>query len=309
MRIAVLGAAAGGGFPQWNCNCRNCAGFRNGTIRATRRTQSSIAISPDPLNWVLVNASPDILTQLAATPVLQPARKIRDTAIRAIVLVDGQVDHSVGLFMLREGRPLEVYCTESVHDDLTGANPIFRVLGSYCGVNWRPVPTRSGSCFEIPEVSGLRFSAIPVASKPSPYSPRRNAPARDDNIGLLIEEPRSGQTVWYAPALARVDERVAECMKRATCILVDGTFWSDDEMIRLGVGSKRASEMGHLAQSEPDGMLAALRKLPNARRILIHINNTNPILDEDSPERRQLDQEGIEVAYDGMEILPPVPTR
>ena len=259
MRIVVLGAAAGGGFPQWNCNCRNCAGFRNGTVRARRRTQSSLAISSDSLSWVLINASPDILTQLAATPVFQPAREVRDTAIRAIVLVDGQIDHTVGLFMLREGGPLEVYCTASVREDLTGANPIFRVLGSYCGVNWRPVPTGPGSSFEIPEVNGLRFSAVPVASKPSPFSPHRNAPAPDDNIGLLIEEPRTGQTVWYAPALARVDERVAECMKCATCILVDGTFWSDDEMIRLGVGSKRASQMGHLAQAGPDGMIAALK--------------------------------------------------
>jgi pyrroloquinoline quinone biosynthesis protein B len=306
MRIVVLGAAAGGGFPQWNCNCRNCAGFRNGTIRATRRTQSSLAISSDSLNWVLINASPDILAQLAATPSLQPARKIRDTGIRAIVLVDGQVDHSVGLFMLREGGPLEVYCTESVHEDLTGANPIFRVLDSYCGVNWRPISTSPGSWFEIPQINGLRFSAIPVESKPSPFSPRRNAPAKDDNIGLIVEEPRTGQTVWYAPGLARVDERVAECMKRASCILIDGTFWSDDEMVRLGVGTKRASEMGHLAQSGPDGMIAALKMRRDARRILVHINNTNPILDEDSPERRELDREGIEVAHDGMEIVPGV---
>ncbi len=270
-----------------------------------RRTQSSIAITSDSLHWVLINASPDVLTQLVATAALQPARNLRDTGIRAIVLVDSQIDHSVGLFMLREGPPLDVYCTQSVYEDVTGGNPIFTVLRSYCGVNWHRISTERESCFAIPGIDGLRFTAIPVESKAPPFSPHRNEPVEGDNIGLFIEEPGEG-SVFYAPGLSRADGSIGHCMDRADCILIDGTFWTDDEMIRLGVGHKRAIEMGHLAQSGPGGMIEVLRRAPKARRILIHINNTNPILDEDSPERRELEREGIEVAYDGMEIVPGV---
>jgi pyrroloquinoline quinone biosynthesis protein B len=301
MRIVVLGAAAGGGFPQWNCNCRNCSGLRSGKIRAQRRTQSSIAVTSDSLNWVLINASPDVLTQLAQTPLLQPARTIRDTGINAIILVDGQIDHTVGLFMLREGRPLEVYCTRAVHEDLTTGNPIFNVLSSYCTVNWHPIALDGDGGFAIPGIDGLSFHAIPVASKAPPFSPHRNQPSVGDNIGLMIESAE-GRSVFYSPGLSGIDASIAACMDRADCIMVDGTFWTDDEMIRQGVGHKRGMEIGHLAQSGPGGMIEVLRRRPRARRILIHINNTNPILDEDSPERRELEQTGIEVAYDGMEI-------
>jgi pyrroloquinoline quinone biosynthesis protein B len=250
----------------------------------------------------LINASPDVLTQLVATPGLQPARSPRDTGIRAIVLVDAQIDHTVGLFMLREGQPLEVYCTESVREDLTSGNPIFRVLGSYCGINWHRIEASEDRRFKIPGLNDIRFEAVPVESKAPPFSDHRNDPVVGDNIGLFIESV--GRSVFYAPGLSTVDGEVARYMDRAECIMVDGTFWSDEEMIRLGVGHKRAIEIGHLAQSGPGGMIEALRQRPNARRILIHINNTNPILDEDSPERRELDREGIEVAYDGMEIVP-----
>src|SRR5438876_4963253 len=140
MRILVLGAAAGGGFPQWNCNCRNCRGLREGTLNAKARTQSSIAVSSDSRSWAIVNTSPDILSQLRALPQLQPSRKLRDTGIRAVILVDSQLDHTLGLPMLREGDRLEVYCTASVRADLTDGNPLFRILESYCGVNWREVP-------------------------------------------------------------------------------------------------------------------------------------------------------------------------
>jgi pyrroloquinoline quinone biosynthesis protein B len=178
------------------------------------------------------------------------------------------------------------------------------VLGHYCGVNWHAIQIERDSSFEIQDIAGLRFLATPVESKAPPFSPHRRAGAEGDTIGLLIEEPATGHSVFYAPGLAHIGERVNVCLKRADCILVDGTFWTDDEMVRLGLGKKRALDMGHLAQSGQDGMLAALRNCPRARKILIHINNTNPILDEDSPERRELESEGIEVAYDGMEISP-----
>jgi pyrroloquinoline quinone biosynthesis protein B len=303
MKILVLGAAAGGGFPQWNCNCRNCRGVRAGTLRANPRTQSSIVVSADSRNWVLVNASPDILTQLKSCSQLHPSGNVRDTRIRAVVLVDSQIDHTIGLAMLREGERLQVYCTNSVREDLTTGNPLFRMLENYCGVNWHEVRLPPGVGFRIPEIEGIEFAAVPVRSKGPPYSPHRDAPREDDNIALVITDLASGRRAFYAPGLAAVTPKVWDCMSGVDCLLVDGTFWTDDEMIRTGAGRKRALDMGHLAQSGENGMLSLLRRLPKSRKVLIHINNTNPILDEDSSERRELDRAGIEVAYDGMEIV------
>jgi pyrroloquinoline quinone biosynthesis protein B len=304
MKILVLGASAGGGFPQWNCNCHNCRGVRRGTLKAKPRTQSSIAVSADSLNWVVINTSPDILTQLKVCPQLQPSRKLRDTGIRAVVLVDSQIDHTVGLAMLREGERLQVYCTGSVREDLMTGNPLFRMLESYCGVTWHEVNTAPGAVFRIEGIDGVEFAAIPVKSKAPPYSPHRDAPQEGDNIALMMTDVSTGRRAFYAPGLAEIDAQVWECMSGTDCVLVDGTFWTDDEMIRAGVGHKRGLEMGHLAQSGENGMLSFLRRLPRPRKVLIHINNTNPILDEDSSERRELDRAGIEVAYDGMEIVP-----
>jgi pyrroloquinoline quinone biosynthesis protein B len=302
VKIRVLGAAAGGGFPQWNCNCPNCSGLRAGTLRARPRTQSSIAVSSDGVSWVLVNASPDLLQQIRDFPALQPARALRDTGIRAVVLVDGQIDHTTGLLMLREGKPLEIWCTEAVHEDLTTGNPLFNILGHYCGVDWRPLPLRDGDGFVIDGIDGVRFAAVPLASKAPPYSPHRDDPHEGDNVGLEITDTRTGGRLFYAPGLAEIGPRVAACLARAHAVMVDGTFWTDDEMIRLGVSKKRARDIGHLPQSGAGGMLDVLAPLPAARKILIHINNTNPILDEDSPERAQVERAGVEVAYDGMEL-------
>jgi pyrroloquinoline quinone biosynthesis protein B len=301
MRVLILGAAAGGGFPQWNCNCRNCRGVREGSVNAKWRTQSSIGVSADSRSWALINASPDILAQLKSLPQLQPARRIRDTGINAVVLVDSQLDHTLGLAMLREGGCLEVYCTTSVRADLMTGNPLFRILENYCGVNWHQVNVGGGG-FQIQGIEEIEFAAVPVTSKAAPYSPHRDAPCEDDNIALMIQERSSGRSIFYAPGLAAVDTKVWEYMSRAACLLIDGTFWTDDEMIRVGAGRKRGHDMGHLALSGENGLLSYLRRLPNARKILTHINNTNPILDEESPERRELESAGIEVAYDGMEI-------
>jgi pyrroloquinoline quinone biosynthesis protein B len=310
LKIRVLGSAAGGGFPQWNCNCRNCAGVRRGTVRARSRTQSSLAIGPGagagraPGSWALVNASPDILAQLQANPVLQPGRHRRDTAIAGIVLVDGQVDHTTGLYMLREStRPWPIWCTDSVHADLTRGNPVLEVLGHYCGVERRRIELE-GQPFAIDGVDGVTWRAIPVDSKPAPYSPNRNQPIPGDNIALVITDEVSGRYVLYAPGLGAMESEVWLAMQSAACVLVDGTFWTDDEMIGLGLSRKRARDIGHLPQSGPGGMLEWLGRLPPAvRRIMIHINNTNPILDEESPERADLTRRGVEVAYDGMEIV------
>jgi pyrroloquinoline quinone biosynthesis protein B len=301
VRVRVLGSAAGGGFPQWNCNCRNCDGVRKGTLKAKRRTQSSIAVSRNSIDWVLFNASPDILSQFQAFPELQPGRTIRDTAVRGIVLMDAQIDHTTGLFMLREGRPLEIYCTDMAREDLTTGNPIFNILRHYCGVNWHPI-TVGKTPFSVIGAMELEFTAVPVASKPPPYSPHRENPREGDNIGMRIFDPVNGKTVFYAPGLGEIEPQVKPFLDEANCLMVDGTFWTDDEMIQLGVSKKRARDIGHLPQSGDGGMIEVLEPLKASRKILIHINNTNPILDEESAARRMLDAAGIEVAYDGMDI-------
>ena len=305
MRATLLGTAAGGGFPQWNCNCRNCAGLRSGAVRAKARTQSSIFVRPDVgVDGILFNASPDILEQIRRHPELQPARGIRDSAIAGIVLVDGQVDHATGLFMLRErtGR-LPLWCTDAVDEDLRGGNPIFRVLEHYCGVDRRPIAL-DGTPFAVPGVAGLSLRVMPLRSKAAPYSPHRERAEPGDNIGVTIVDAARGTSLFYAPGLAEITPAVFDAMANADAVLVDGTFWTDDEMIALGLSTKRAQDIGHLAQSGPGGMLDWLSRLPaRTRRCLIHINNTNPILDEDSPERAALAHAGIEVCEDGMELV------
>ncbi len=302
MRIRVLGAAAGGGFPQWNCNCPMCDGLRKGTVRATARTQSSICVSTNGTDWVLFNASPDILAQIRAFPELQPARGIRDTGIRAVVLMDGQIDHTTGLLMLREGKPLPVWCTDMVREDMTTGNPLFNILGHYCTVDWHRLPTAAGSTFAIDGVEGLSFTAVPLKSKAPPYSPHRNDPHEGDNVGMRITDTRTGRSVFYAPGLGEIEPHLVPFMAEADCVMVDGTFWTDDEMVQLGISRKRARDIGHLPQSGPGGMIEVLRPLRASRKVLIHINNTNPILDEDSPQRAELARHGIEVAFDGMDI-------
>jgi pyrroloquinoline quinone biosynthesis protein B len=277
--------------------------MRAGTLNARRRSQSSIAVSVDGRQWVVCNASPDIHQQIAQNPALQPHEGVRDSGIGAVILVDGQIDHSTGLLLLREHRaPLEVWTTEMVRDDLSSGLPILNVLQHFCGVHWHRIPV-DGAQFEIPVLPGLSITALPVEGKPGPYSAHRENPRIGENIGLIFRDPASGRQLFYSPGLAGVPPAVAQVLNASDCVLVDGTFWSDDEMIRIGVSHKRARDLGHLPQSGPEGMAAVLGRLPRrTRRILIHINNTNPILDEAGPERAQLTAAGIEVAFDGMEI-------
>ncbi|ESS71541.1 coenzyme PQQ synthesis protein B [Methyloglobulus morosus KoM1] len=301
MKIRILGSGAGGGFPQWNCNCHNCKRIRSGEMNGKTRTQSSIAVSSDNQNWLLINASPDIRAQLEAFPSIQPKHGLRDTGIKAVLLIDSQIDHTTGLLMLREGKPLDIYCTEMVKQDLTSGFPIFNMLSHYCTVNHHPVPIDGGS-FTIPAIADLRFYTQALKSKAPPYSPHRYDPHDGDNIGLIIEQISTGKKAFYSPGLGEIEPHVLSAMQIADCILVDGTFWTNDEMVTMGISQKRAREIGHLAQSGEGGMIEVLNGVSKTRKILIHINNTNPILDEDSEPRKILDAVGIEVAYDGMEI-------
>lgn len=302
MKIRVLGSAAGGGFPQWNCNCFNCKGLREGAVHASARTQSSLAVSDGGQDWLLLNASPDILQQIRANPVLQPARALRDSGICGVLLMDAQIDHVTGLLMLRErGSPLPLYATSQVFAELSDSLPLARVLGHYCGVE-RHTIVPGGEAFAVAAPAGLRFRAIALESKAPPYSAHRNDPHPGDNIGLSMTDARSGASAFYAPGLGSITAPVRAAMQAADVVLVDGTFWTEDEMVEQGLSAKPASAMGHLPVSGTGGMIELLDSLPARRKILIHINNSNPMLRDDSAERALLQRHGIEVAYDGMEI-------
>lgn len=271
-------------------------------MNGKRRTQSSIAVSGDGEHWVLFNASPDIRTQLENFPGAHPKHGLRDSGIKAIVLIDSQIDHTTGLLMLREStRPLDIYCSEPVKQDLSTGFPVFAMLEHYCKVNHHPVPLDGGS-FEIPGIADLRFHSHALISKAPPYSPHRHDPHPGDNIGVIVEQISTGKKLYYAPGLGDIEPQVESAMRAADCVLVDGTFWQHDEMARAGICEKLALEMGHLPQSGPGGMIETLTATAPGRKILIHINNTNPILDEDSPQRKTLTEAAIEVAYDGLEI-------
>lgn len=258
----------------------------------------------DDERWILFNASPDLRAQLEASPSLQPKRGLRGSGIHAILLADSQIDHTTGLLLLREGCPLSVYCTDMVAEDLSVGFPIFRMLESWDGgVQHHLIPV-DGTAFSVDGIEGLQLTAVALDGKAPPYSPHRHDPHIGDNVGFIIEDNNAGTSMFYAPGLGEMSDRLLEIMRRVDCVMVDGTFWQQDEMIVAGVGSKSASDMGHLPQSGENGMIEWLDRISGPRKVLIHINNTNPILIEDSPQRAILDAAGIEVAWDGMEFEP-----
>lgn len=305
MRVRVLGSGAGGGFPQWNCNCDNCRGVRSGSRRASPRTQSSIALSADSLRWYLVNASPDIRQQIELFSGLHPSGAPRGTPIQAILLTNADIDHIVGLLSLREFQPLCLYSTKQVQDWVLESNAVFRAIRlfpSQC--TWNRV-ILSGQ-HEIIGVdgkdSGLRYEAFPVPSKPPAYLMDLVSDWSEETIGYKIINARSGRSLAYVPGTKQIDAEMVARLGPCDYLLLDGTFWSDDELITLGIAQKTAREIGHIPISGPDGSLAKLADLSHVRRIYIHINNTNPILIDDSPERRAVEAAGWEVAFDGMDL-------
>ncbi|KQE92469.1 pyrroloquinoline quinone biosynthesis protein PqqB [Acinetobacter lactucae] len=301
MYIYVLGSAAGGGFPQWNCNCPNCHGVRTGTIQAKARTQSSIAVSENGTDWVLLNASPDIRQQLFEFKAAQPARKLRDTGITSVILMDSQLDHTTGLLTLREGCPMNVWCTEMVHQDLTSGFPVFNMLKHWNGgLQYHEInPTQA---FKADGFENLEFLPLIIKSAAPPYSPHRHDPHDGDNIALIIKDHKTQKQLFYAPGLGKIDDQIMQIMQSSDCVMIDGTLWTDDEMQQTGVGTKTGREMGHLYISGEGGSLSYLNQLSTPKKVLIHINNTNPILNENSSQFAELKANGVEVAYDGMQI-------
>ena len=308
MLIKILGSAAGGGFPQINCNCRNCADARSGRLGLRPRTQSSVAVSRDGQAWVLLNASPDLRQQIAAAPQLAPRRQAtsRDSPIKAVILTNGDVDHIAGLLSLREGFAFTLYASSRVLGTL-GANSIFNVLDP----DFVPrVQLESGQTAELTNAGvslGLTVEAFPVPGKIALYlenpADGQSLGTRDgDTIGLKIADPSSGAAFFYIPGCAGMDDTLASRLRGAQLVLFDGTLYSDDEMIAQGLSSKSGKRMGHISMSGGDGAMAAFRGLDVARRVFVHINNSNPVLRDDSPERAEIEKAGWEIAFDGMEI-------
>jgi pyrroloquinoline quinone biosynthesis protein B len=304
MRVRVLGSAAGGGFPQWNCGCFNCRGVRNGSLAATARTQESVAVSSDGENWFLLNASPEVRAQIESFAPLHPCGS-RQSPIAGIVLTNGDLDHCLGLLCLRESHPLSVYATERVRCGFTENNSMYATLQRFPGHTTWP-DLRLGQPRELlvgGGSSGLSVEAVALPGQPPLHLKRQLGEAQpEDNVGLKIREEGSGATLAYFPGCARVTPSVLAAVADAHCLFFDGTFWSNDELIELGLGDRRAEDMAHVPISTGIGSLDAFARSKVRRRYFIHINNTNPILREDSAERHAVQRAGWQVAYDGLEI-------
>ena len=297
MRAIVLGAAAGGGFPQWNSNGPGCRRARAGDPAAPARTQASLAVSGDGRAWTLLNASPDLRIQIERTPVLHPREGLRSTPIGAVVLTSGEVDAVAGLLTLREREPFTLFATAAIHAVLD-ANPVFEVLA-------RDVVERRVVALEedVPLPGGLSVRLFAVPGKVPLYLEGGCEPAlaeADQTVGAAVSDGRA--TLFYVPGCAAMTPALADRLRGAELVLFDGTLWRDDEMVQAGLGQKTGRRMGHMSISGPDGAMAALAPLGVRRRVFVHLNNSNPALLADSPERAEAEAAGWEVAHDGMEL-------
>lgn len=305
MVIRVLGSAAGGGFPQWNCACMNCGGMRKGLITASPRTEESISLNADDGNWFLINASPNIRAQIESFAPLHPYQS-RSTPIQAIFLTNGDLDHCLGLLSLRENHRLVLYATDSVRRGFTERNVLYRTLQRFAGqVTWRtlkldveePVLRADG------RPSGLTVTAVTVPGKlPIHLEGLVSSDVADVNVGLRFRQSTDERVLAYFPAVGRITSSVLNALEGAGCIMFDGTFWSSDELSAPGFLEKSAEDLAHCPVGGPEGSLSKLSKIAASRRVFIHINNTNPMLREDSHERQLVEAAGWEVAWDGMEI-------
>jgi pyrroloquinoline quinone biosynthesis protein B len=308
MLIRILGSAAGGGFPQWNCNGPNSASVRAGRPGFRPRTQSSLAVSADGRRWVLLNASPDLRQQLNETPALWPAAEggLRNSPIKAVVLTNADVDHIIGLINLREGHAFTIYGSQRLLGILA-ANPVFDVLAPRL-VKRHELPLGREVALEgAGEALGLVIEAFAVPGKVALYLERAEAgpdlgTQTGDTIGLKVTAPASGRAFYYIPGCAKVDAALAHRLKAVELVFFDGTLYTDDEMIRQGLLDKTGARMGHISMSGPDGSITAFHDLGVRRKVFVHINNSNPVLDETSPERKAAEAAGWEIGYDGMEI-------
>jgi pyrroloquinoline quinone biosynthesis protein B len=294
VRVRILGSAAGGGFPQWNCRCRTCEAARTGTA-ARPRTQSSTAIRGATGPWFLANASPDLHRQLESLAA-EPADGVRATPVAGVLLTDAEIDHTAGLLLLRESStPIRIYGSDAVRRALTDGFPVLPILARYSGADWRTFEPGSPLPIDGSSLAVEWFAAGGDA-------PRYLAGAEVAAGGLVFRDRETGGVLTYVPGLERLDDDVTARLAASDLVLVDGTFWHDDDLARQGISDRTASDMGHVPLAGPGGTLEVLAGLERPRKVLVHINNTNPILLEDSPEREAVVRAGVEVAYDGLEI-------
>ena len=308
MRVKILGSAAGGGFPQWNCGCTNCSRLRSGSLQGKARTQAEVAVSADNSHWILLNASPDLRQQFMENREFAPAGSGRNTPASAIILTSADVDCVLGLLHLREFQPLRIYATASVRRMLTEENSLFRMLErSRPPVEWISLPVNE----RIPilakddsaEGMGICCRAVPLGGDFPDYVSERlraSLPGEEALIGLELEQ--NGKRMFYAPSIPGSGDGWKRYAVASDLSLLDGTFWTNDELVRVMGSGKTAREMGHMPLSEEDGLLKQMGNVRGGRRILIHVNNTNPLLDEESEPNRAACEAGWEIAYDGMEF-------
>lgn len=298
MKIVVLGSAAGGGFPQWNSNAAGCNRARRGDPAAEARTQASVAVSADGGSWFLLNAAPDLRQQIERTPALHPREGLRHSPIAGVVLTGGDVDVVAGLLTMRERQPFTLHATPRIHAVLD-ANPIFEVLA-------RDVVARVEQLLDVPFAldDALTATLFAVPGKVPLYLERGAEPppivVDDTTVGLEISDART--CMIFIPGCATMTEPLRQRLTRADIVFFDGTLWCDDEMVLAGLSQKTGRRMGHMSLGDPGGTIDAFRSIAVGRKIIIHMNNSNPVLLADSPERAQAEAEGWIVAHDGMEI-------
>jgi len=307
MHVKILGSAAGGAFPQWNCACRNCSSLRAGTFKGKARTQTQVAISADGLSWFLLGASPDLRAQIEATPELHPRSGTRQSPIAGVVLTNADIDHVLGLLLLRELQPFCVYATRSIRRILLEDNSMFAMLNRVPDqVQWADIVPRQPFSLDTVRgnVSGLTCEPVPLSTHYSAYISQERAAQLTPSealLGLIIESP-SGKRLAYMPAVPQVDDTLLQQLDSADLLFFDGTFWSDDELIQVQGSGQTARQMGHIPISSPGGSLQKLAKLQRPRKIFLHINNTNPLLDESSPQHHEAMAAGWQIAEDGRHI-------
>jgi pyrroloquinoline quinone biosynthesis protein B len=305
MRVKILGSAAGGAFPQWNCSCANCRAARAGTLRGKPRTQTQVAITQDGQSWFLFGASPDLRAQIEATPELHPREGLRQSPIEGVVLANADVDHVLGLLLLRELQPLRIHATASVRSILREDNSMFAMLQRVSNqAVWSEFQseTEFSLCNARGENSGMRCRAFSLSTHyPAYVTAKRQSQltAGEASLGFLVESP-TGSRFAYMPAVPHLEDALIQQLNSCDILLFDGTFWSDDELIRVQGGSgQTAAQMGHIPV---ENILAKLAGVRHPRKIFLHINNTNPILDEASPQYRQVRDAGWEIAEDGWQF-------
>ncbi|HTC48795.1 MAG TPA: pyrroloquinoline quinone biosynthesis protein PqqB [Candidatus Aquilonibacter sp.] len=304
MQVKILGSAAGGAFPQWNCACSNCRNVRAGAFHGKPRSQTQVAISEDGRSWFLLGASPDLRAQIEATPELHPRDGVRQSPIAGIVLANAELDHVLGTLLLRELQPLRIYATSSVRRILREDNSMFAMLQRVANqVTW--IDFEPGKQFFLRntqgEDSGLRCQALALSTHyPSYVTPGRQSQLAADeaSLGFIIQSP-SGSRLAYLPSVPQLGDVLLEQIDGCSVLLFDGTFWSDDELIRIQGSGQTARQMGHIPVEETLVRLAGVRR---PRKIFLHVNNTNPMLDEASQQYRQVRAAGWEIAEDGWQF-------